>query len=521
MAVMYSSGGLQSLLPAENPAASLQDARACDIVAAPTRRLRIGLIAAGAAALAYAATLTVISDVHNNGDIDMETTRWLMVTASIVAGAVYLVGLVKTQKRAPRRSDFLVILLVGLTARLMLVSAPPVFVSDLYRYLLDGAVTASAMNPYQFTPEAVLAALNDTAPASRNGVPEDRGSAGAIGAHAVPARLVELGREGGGNLYRINHPHLATIYPPTAQTAFAIAYWIKPWSVGALRCVLLGFDLATLLLLVVLLRLMTLPMHWLTWYWWNPLLLREISHSAHMDVVVLPFVLLGLLFVIKKWHFSAGTALAVAVGAKVWPLVLLPILVRAASRRRRDILFVVGAFVAVSALVWMPVMRWALNESSGFYAYASSWYNNTAVFHVIRWSIGHVLRMVSIDSGHAPAISRLVVGCLVLGFAITQSRRSITTANDLVRRSMLIVAVLFLLSPTQFPWYYVWLLPLLAVAPRNSLLLYTCLLPLYYFHYQYPWLVWVQHLPVLGWFAVEEWTSRRRMRMTENREMAA
>ena len=32
---------------------------------------------------------------------------------------------------------------------------------------------------------------------------------------------------------------------------------------------------------------------------------------------------------------------------------------------------------------------------------------------------------------------------------------------------MIVVAALFLLSPAQYPWYYVWLLPLLALTHQG------------------------------------------------------
>ena len=41
-------------------------------------------------------------------------------------------------------------------------------------------------------------------------------------------------------------------------------------------------------------------------------------------------------------------------------------------------------------------------------------------------------------------------------------------------------ATLFLLSPVQFPWYFLWVLPLLALRPVPGLLLATVTLPLYY-----------------------------------------
>ena len=62
-------------------------------------------------------------------------------------------------------------------------------------------------------------------------------------------------------------------------------------------------------------------------------------------------------------------------------------------------------------------------------------------------------------------------------------RRPVRDDRDLMRRCMWAVAIMFLISPTKFPWYFIWLLPLLAVRPRWSLLALTALLPLYHLQY--------------------------------------
>jgi hypothetical protein len=66
--------------------------------------------------------------------------------------------------------------------------------------------------------------------------------------------------------------------------------------------------------------------------------------------------------------------------------------------------------------------------------------------------------------------------------------------------------MLFMLSPTQFPWYYLWLVPLLALKPSWALLALTVTLPVYYLRYplealgEAVWfdygLVWLEFVPI-------------------------
>jgi hypothetical protein len=63
-----------------------------------------------------------------------------------------------------------------------------------------------------------------------------------------------------------------------------------------------------------------------------------------------------------------------------------------------------------------------------------------------------------------------------------------------------------LLSPSQFPWYLIWLQPLLCVRPERGWLLATALVPLYYVSFYFyatdrAWMfreiiVWAIWLPI-------------------------
>lgn len=92
--------------------------------------------------------------------------------------------------------------------------------------------------------------------------------------------------------------------------------------------------------------------------------------------------------------------------------------------------------------------------------------------------------------------------------------------RKIIGRHILVIAALFLLSPTQFPWYSLWLIPLLALAPRKSLLLLTLVLPLYYLRYYLEgigqtgffdqYLVWIEFFPV--WYLLyREWHFNRQL----------
>ena len=178
----------------------------------------------------------------------------------------------------------------------------PILEDDYFRYLWDGGVTVNGINPYSYSPEDVL---ND------NGVPE---------------KLSELAGKAGGILENINNPSVRTIYPPIAQAAFALSYIIDPFNVVTWKIILLIFDLITLALLFYALRERGLPVTYLMIYWWNPLLVKEIFNSGHLDVIVFPFVLGGLILAVQNERVKSTLSMVIGIGIKLWPAFILPLI---------------------------------------------------------------------------------------------------------------------------------------------------------------------------------------------------
>jgi len=145
------------------------------------------------------------------------------------AGAVWFTWLIGIARFGGARSVLVWIILVGLMMRVMAWFGLPMFEDDHYRYLWDGAVTANGHNPFVYPPNS----LDDTP-------------------------LEPMANEAPHVLSRVNHAHLSTIYPPTAQGAFALAYWIAPFDGAGLRLLWHGFDIAVAVLMLIIALLSTM-----------------------------------------------------------------------------------------------------------------------------------------------------------------------------------------------------------------------------------------------------------------------
>ena len=144
---------------------------------------------------------------------------------------------------------------------------------------------------------------------------------------------------------RVHHREVPTVYPPAAQWVFAAAAALTPsdascWThVLVLKIGFVAFDLGTMLVLVGLLRRLQMPTTWCLAYGWCPLVIKEVANSGHLDVVAVFFTTLAL-YLLRAINrpacrehqrpalaatLAAGLALGIAVLAKSYPIILLPV----------------------------------------------------------------------------------------------------------------------------------------------------------------------------------------------------
>jgi hypothetical protein len=247
----------------------------------------------------------------------------------------------------PFRQGLGALLLVAVLVRLPLFFAPPNLSDDFYRYLWDGRLALEGASPFAHRPSELV------------GTPLD------------PDRLRGPGSE---RLYgNFNSPDYYSLYPPTAQAAFATAAACGKGDVGrgaqTLRWLVLVAELSSIVLLWRLLGGLGLPRERAAWYGLHPLAVVELTGNLHVEAFAVVFLLLALWLVQRgRWAWGA-LAWAGAIGAKLSPLWFLPLLWPRLGMRRW-ILF--GAMCGTACLLsfaplWCPECWTNFTETTGRY----------------------------------------------------------------------------------------------------------------------------------------------------------
>lgn len=520
------------------------------------RRLVLPMLL-GSVATALAAGLSWISNDFSYGSVESERP---FLGFLVILAALFGIHLAAWRVAAGMtRSRDVVIFVLGVATlmRLVLVFSHPIQEVDLYRYIWDGAVVGQGISPYSHSPEAVIQA--------------SQASPKPTSSELVQLQAILNDRPGLAEvLSRVHYPQYTTVYPPVSQAIFGVASWCTPTGsmltthVWVMKAFLVAFDLAVIVVLMRLLLVLGQPIGGSVLYAWSPLVLKEFANSGHLDSIAVLFTLVSVLCLVlatrhasgsRVYRISSAITLALGVGAKLFPVVLAPLMVVLCFARGgvRDAAVWLAVFAGSTVLCLSP-MFWqtasAENQSvatggSGLTAFLSHWEMNDLIFMVIEenvrpdadpavhpkpWFVffpaswrSQIVEIASsvmaIDAKQIPfVLARMttlaVFGMVVIGCCVRLRRR----AAFFPEACFLVIAWFWMLAPTQNPWYWTWALALLPFATNRAWLAVGGLALLYYarfwFHFhQLGWefmgieyvgvevfdyvVVWIEFLPVL------------------------
>ncbi|MBI4383621.1 MAG: hypothetical protein HY579_06265 [Nitrospinae bacterium] len=488
-------------------------------------RQRLTLILLGTASLLLYLGMTALSRQFNwgQGYADRPILSYLALYFALFglyAGAVAWVV------RNPRdRPSFWVILLLGLLFRAVILPSQQIQEDDVYRYLWDGKVFANGINPYEYAPKQAT----DFKPLK---IREPEKFLQTYGDRNVRdlERLNELKWENDTALRffeRINHPAVPTIYPPLAQFVFRAVALVRPDSVTAMRLAFLVFDLAAVTFIVLTLKTLGKDPGLCLVYFWSPLIVKETFNSTHLDILGIACLCGSVYFLVRKSFLPALLLLALSVLGKLYPLVLLPLYLKEMpTEKSRTAYPILGAavFLGTVAALYAPFLDIGRKAFEGLRAYTVHWENNDSLFALLVYFFGDVLGLKSLEgfplsTNLATFLSKAAVAAVLLGtliYLLSSGRAGKERPDPFPTRTLknlfVMMALAFLLSPVQNPWYLGWSVPFLCFFPHRSWILLTGLTGLYYldFYFDYQeirpyslWIPWFEYAPFYLLLALE------------------
>lgn len=340
--------------------------------------------------------------------------------------------------------------------RLLLLFAMPQLSDDVYRFIWDGRLLAHGFNPYLFLPGQLLG----TEIATNAGLNEE--------------------------LYRqLNSPNYFTVYPPLNQAMFGFAAWLSPdnllGNVVWLRVPILLSEVGSLWLMTKLLRRLKRNPNLALLYGLNPLVILELTGNLHFEAVMIFFTLLAAWWLVQSSQGSAkrvgsAVALALAIGTKLLPLIILPLIVRRLGWGR-GIVYALGTG-GLTALLFAPFASIELvrNVFSSINLYFQKFEFNASVYYILR-AIGYWLRGYNTIEWVGFWLSITTTFSLLW---IAFRWRTVSTAVQLI--AMLTLYLAF--ATTVHPWYVTTLVAATVFTRFRYPIVWSAFIPLSYFTYR-------------------------------------
>jgi hypothetical protein len=383
--------------------------------------------------LATLASSLVWSTVHAQAGFRAFTLTYAIEFALYALAVLFVMRSSRPVAR-DRRRDLIVILGFAVALRIVLVWPAPYLSDDVYRYVWDGKVQAAGINPYRFIPAAPeLARFRDTA--------------------VFP------------NINR--RTYAPTIYPPAAQITFLLTYIVGGGTVLGTKLAMVVCDLATVGLLVLLLRRLEDDPRKVVVYAWHPLVCWEVAQNGHVDALAIALMTGAILAADRSKRALSGGLLGLATLVKGYPLLLAPAFLRRGGAR--FVAALTGAF-----LLYAPYA----GVGARVLGFLPTYVHEEGIDTGDRFTLLRLARLV------APVPTSLYIGLVMLAYAgasLRAMRQPKPATRCEVRNAATLAAIALALGTPHYAWYGLWLIALVTVAERLAWLYLASALALLYY----------------------------------------
>jgi len=350
------------------------------------------------------------------------------IKVALVQSVLYLVAAWIVFHARHSRSTLLIVIAFAVLFRMSIVFAPPYLSDDIYRYVWDGRVQAAGINPYRYVPSAPeLAHLRDEV--------------------IYP------------KINRRDYAH--TIYPPLAEALFFLTTRISE-DVRWMKLTMLGFEVVAVWAIAQLLASFGVARQRLLIYAWHPLVVWEFAGSGHVDAIAIAFIALAFLAWRRNKNFGAGFALACATLIKLFPLVLLPVMLK------RRLLVIPLVFVATIVVAYLPYLGVGPTAVMG---YLPGYANEQGLVSGEQFYMLSLARKLFGED--LPPITFVIFASMVVGAIACWIILRKTQSEEYLKLAMVLATTTTVLFAPHYSWYFAWLVPFLCFSPSAAVFYLT------------------------------------------------
>ena len=381
----------------------------------------------------YLALVAGFAAIGMSASVDALRPLFVLLSLALTA-AVCLLAV----RARPTLTDVLVVAVIG---RVLLIPLMPTLSDDAFRYIWDGMLPWHGFNPFLLAPvDEALESLQR---------------------HPVFSEL--------------NSTSYHTVYPPVSQILFGMWGWIPPagWPIAYLmtKVTFVALECGAVLLLAKMVRPERLVI-----YAWNPLVIVETAGQLHTETALV-FFLVGCVYALRRNRPGLSVAaITAAVWVKLYPVFLLPFLLRRVGWKWTGLVAALSAALVIPyyapGLVAGPVE--SLNLYTGYFEFYSGPYL--------------LLKTLAYRYDLFSSVERTLALVLAIGFLMTVSALFLMDTRKSGRLPAVFCLVLgswYVFSTTVHPWYFLGILAVLPVVgpARPSWIWLSAISTVTYLHY--------------------------------------
>ena len=317
---------------------------------------------------------------------------------------------------------------VGFIARVILLFSMPVLSDDYFRFIWDGRLLNSGINPFESLPETFL---DQNIP----GVDQD--------------------------LYQnLNSTEYFTIYPPLNQLLFWFSVWLFPNSltgaVTVMRIFIMAADIGNFLIIRRMAEFRKISPNVAFIYFLNPLVMLEFTGNLHFESVMIFFILLSILFLERQKTVGSAISIAMAILSKLLPVMYMPAMLKYLPLRKVFLYYLLAGITVILAFVPLISLEFLQGMSNSLDLYFRKFEFNASIYFIFR-AIGYAITGYNEIARIGPILGVLTIVCIVIYLAkIDRDKTPLTEV-------FLFIHLFYLLfATTVHPWYITTILALSA-----------------------------------------------------------